>query len=80
MRRVLPPRVRTKNAVDFGFSRQRVEQRLHEPQAHNPRGTEELERRNLDLRGAYLAVSDFAVAGELHSGDSIIDDLHMISI
>jgi hypothetical protein len=37
----------------------------------------EFERRNLDFGGADLAIADFAVACELHPGDSVIDDLHI---
>ncbi len=74
------PSFLAKNTVYLRLRGQRIKQRLHESQPDRAPGADELERCDVHFGRAHLAVTDLAVARELHAGDSIVDDLHMISI
>ena len=61
------PSLAEEHALDLGLVGQRHEQRLDEAEPDLAGVGDELERRQVDVVGAHLAVADHAVAGELEA-------------
>ena len=64
------------HALDLGLVGQRHEQRLDEAEPDLAGVGDQLERREVDVVGAHLAVADHAVAGELEAGEAELGDAH----
>ena len=70
------PAFLAEGALDLGLRRQRMEQGLHEAEPGLAPLADELERGQVHLVRAHLAVADDAVARELKTGDAKVDYLH----
>ena len=70
------PALFAKGALDLRLGRQRMKQRLHEAEPGLTALADELDRGQVHLVRAHLAVADDAVARELETGDAKVGDLH----
>ena len=70
------PALLAEGALDLLLRRQRMEQRLHEAEPGLAALADELDRGQVHLVRAHLAVADDAVARELETGDAKVGYLH----